>query len=137
MLEHKDIRTWPSLLKTVALGINSCYNRSTGYTPLELLFGTEFDTLKYEEIRGLESPKSYDSYLEELQYRLHFLRENAKENMEKAKTAAKTYKDKTINPLTLKEGDKVLIQNTKTILGKTDIPFLWHMCALPTVFICY
>ena len=125
LLEGQDLKKWPEKLKFIAFSINSSYNRTTGFSPIELLFGTDVSTIDTAKGSGTVVPMTtYQSYVEELKERLQYLHSTAKQNMEAAREKAKLYKDKKINPLNLKIGDLVLLKNQKPILAKTDVPFI-------------
>ena len=125
ILESKNIKKWPDMLPFISYSINSSINRTTGYSPFELLFG--LDVEKIEDLKLNYRNKNqitYSDYVEELRQKLLFLHENASENMKSAREASKTYYDKNTNQITLKVGDLVLWKNPKNILGKLDIPRL-------------
>lgn len=124
LLDGIKLEEWPKWLKYVSYSINSSYNRGTGYSPLEILYGTEFDSLNLVRTDQLKPPKEYDEYLRDLQLKFSFIWEKSRENIEKSKEAAKKNQDSNSNSLDLKVGNWVLWKNPKQILSKTDVPWL-------------
>lgn len=101
---------WDHFLRTAAHAYNNTPHSSTGFCPMELLYGfvSEIPTnLK----RKPEPNYSFDDYHNELKSKLQISFRLAKNNLLKAKQTSKDYHDRAINPLSLKVGDKVLIKN--------------------------
>lgn len=115
------IERWPDLLKFISYSINSSVNRSTGFCPLEILFGLEIDNLSDQQFNATKS-KTYNEYIENLQQRLRYIKETAEKQMVEARNISKNYRDKNTTKLNIKIDDWVLWKNPKSILGKLDFP---------------
>lgn len=118
---QKEVVKWPTLLKFISNSINASVNRTTGFCPLEILFGLDAESIEDLQINSSKS-KTYNEYLESLQERLSYIRHEAKQNMIEARNVSKNYKDRKAKKLNLKIGEWVLWKNPKSTLGKLDFP---------------
>lgn len=101
---------WDIFLRTAAHAYNNTPHSSTGFAPIELLFGfvSEIPTnLK----RKPEPVYTWDKYVSELKYKLQTSFTLARENLLKNKLVAKKRHDSTIRPVDLAVNDKVLLKN--------------------------
>lgn len=85
-------------------------NRSTGYTPNELIYGYKL-TLPTNLKRRPEPVYTYDDYLSELRYKLQKAHTLARENLIESKNNNKKYYDKKTLSVSYKIGDQVLLTN--------------------------
>lgn len=118
---QKEIMKWPELLKFISYSINASVNRTTGFCPLEILFGLDAEGIEDLQINPQKS-RTYNEYLENLQERLSHIRHTAKQSMIEARNASKNYKDLKAKKLELKANEWVLWKNPKSTLGKLDFP---------------
>jgi len=99
-----------------------CYNNtvhtSTNYTPYELVFGHKLNILVILS-RKVEPQYNYENYVFDFKRNMQQAHDIARNNLINKEQNNKRYYDKTINPLTLHVGDKVLIkeQHKKNTLG--------------------
>lgn len=101
---------WDLFLRSAAHAYNNTPHESTGFPPMELLFGfvAEIPTnLK----RKPEPIYNFNEYKSELRYKLQKSFELARKHLLKKKEVAKEYYDKKASPCHFKVGDKVLIKN--------------------------
>lgn len=102
--------SWDMYLRTAAHAYNNTPHSSTGFAPMELLFGfvSEVPTNLKRKPQPLYN---CDQYVSELRYKLQKSFNLAKENLLKTKENSKVYYDKKISPYYFKINDKVLIKN--------------------------
>lgn len=105
-----DVTLWPEIVPYAVFVINSSLNRSTGYTPHELIYGYKL-TLPTNLTRRPEPVYTYDDYLSELRYKLQKAHTLARENLLDSKIANKKNYDKKTHSVSYKIGDQVLITN--------------------------
>jgi transposase-like protein len=105
-----DPENWDTYLPMANFSHNTTVHTSTGFTPFELLYGTQA-TLPTSFYKEPEMFYDYDNYLKELKARFQRSLSLARENTTKCKTKSKIYYDKRINSAFFHEGDKVLLIN--------------------------
>ena len=114
--EGKD---WDKLLSCVLFAYRELHQESTGFSPLELLYGREvrgpLDVIKETWEADVSSRESI-SYVEGMRERLEEMTELVKENVGKAQRHQKEWFDRHARERELKVGEKVL--------GKWQGPFV-------------
>lgn len=101
---------WDNWVELAMFSYNTSKHESTGKTPFELIFGKIALTPSSFALPKVTNLQTYDDYYIKLATRLHNLRQEARENLIRAKEKSKFYYDKHINPKTFKPGDKVFIR---------------------------
>lgn len=122
---------WDNFIRTASHSYNNTIHVSTGYSPMELLFGfsSEIPTnLK----RKVEPMYNYDCYHHELRNKLQKSFEIARRNLEKAKINSKRYYDRAlnVNPMTFHIGDECMILNPAR---KSKLENPWQRCQIVEV----
>lgn len=100
---------WDELINQANFSYNTAVHEGTGYTPHELIFGTQArvpSSFRYED-----ELETYHSYLSDVFKNIHDLQETARTNLMRAKKRSKTYYDRRINPETFHTGEYVLLTN--------------------------
>lgn len=114
---NKDQNNWDIWLPYAIFTYNTSEHEATRHTPFELLFGYKAN-IPTSAQRKPEVVYNYDDYSNELKSRLQHCHEIARESLISNKHKAKTFYDKRINPLSIVEGDKVLLRNERNIPGR-------------------
>lgn len=102
--------TWSQWLQFWCFVYNTTVHSSTTYSPYELVFGKQCNlpsNLK-ENVDPLYCP---DNYALELKYRLQLAHNDAKKHLLDSKLNTKLYYDKSINPISYKNNDLILLKN--------------------------
>lgn len=91
---------------------NTSYHCSTQYSPYELVFGKKCN-LPSQIVNNdcIEPLYNADSYPLELKFRLQRAQFDAKQNLESAKFKRKLVYDETINPVSYRKDDLVLVKS--------------------------
>lgn len=106
----KDPTSWDTYLRTAAHAYNNTPHVSTGYAPMELLFGFTSDIPS--SLKNKPTPLyNYDAYYHELRYKLQTSFNIAKEKLGNAKSRSKQYYDRSANPRTFYKGQRVFMKN--------------------------
>jgi len=117
---HKTLKTylrsfvdkdneWDQLLCYAMYCYNSTIHTSTNYTPYELVFGHK-PTIPAILSRKVEPQYNYDHYVFDLKRNMQQAHEIARNNLINKKESNKRNYDKTMNPVDIHVGDKVLIK---------------------------
>lgn len=106
---HANPTSWHEHLDSAVFAYNNTINSATGYSPHELLFGYAVQ-LPDKIIKNNSPIYNYDNYKEELRFNLSKYWKIARENITIRKEKNKVYHDQSVNPISLKAGDKVLIK---------------------------
>lgn len=117
---HANPSSWHEHLDAAVFAYNNTINSATGYSPHELLFGYAVQ-LPDKIIRNNSPIYNYESYKENLRANLSKFWKLARENIAIRKEKNKNYHDKSLNPISLKIGDKVFVKK----------PFKKHKYATP------
>lgn len=99
--------TWDLYLRTAMLAYNSNIHSTTGFSPLELLFG--FKPYIPKSIDSLDL-NTYSDYIRALNHRLYYSRQKALQNIESSKERSKKYYDSHSKPITYNIGDMVYVR---------------------------
>jgi hypothetical protein len=115
---REDQTDWDEWVPFAAYTYNTSEHSSTGYTPLELVFG--HPSSLPSALKSEPSPEcNYDDYLSELKGRLQTAHHVAKKNLIACKVRSKDYYDKGTEVMNLKVGDKVLLYNETVSRGRS------------------
>lgn len=107
---ENDQTSWDTYLRTAAHAYNNTVHVSTGFAPMELLYG--FVSEIPSNLKTRPTPiYNHDAYYHELRYKLQMSYKYAREKLEKAKAKSKDYYDEHINPKVFKKGQFVWMQN--------------------------
>lgn len=107
---EKDQSNWPDFIQYIVFVINTTKNRSTGYTPHQLLYG--FQPIVPSNLKRKPEPVyTYDDFANELRYKLQKAHEIARENLVESKLNNKLYYDKKAKLDKYEVGDLILIRN--------------------------
>lgn len=101
---------WDQLLRTAAHTYNNSIHISTGFTPMELLFGYSAE-MPSSWNKEPEPLYTYDDYVQILQHKLRVIQSIARKKLFLKKTSNKTYYDRRVRPLEVKAGDSVFLRN--------------------------
>lgn len=101
---------WPSLTPYAVFVVNTSINRSTGYTPHELLYGYKLE-IPTNVKKKPEPIYAYDDYVAQLRFKLQSAHEIARQTIIATKTQNKKYYDRNTKDITYKVGDKILIKD--------------------------
>ncbi|RXN14276.1 Retrovirus-related Pol polyprotein from transposon 412 [Labeo rohita] len=131
-LPLKEKHKWPEQIQTLTFAYNATVNKTTGYAPLQLMFG-RIPKLPVDVILGqvLHDPVIVDhgSYAKTLMSYLHEAARIAQKHTEKEqKKQAKSYNRK-VKGTCLNIGDRVLLAN-KSERGKKKLADKWD----PTIY---
>lgn len=105
---NKD-REWDQWLELAMFSYNTSVHKGTKYTPDELVFGRSDRPPSSNPLINKEHIETYNDYLSKLIIKLHDIQMRARENLIETKIKSKSYYDKNINYLTLKQGDFVFL----------------------------
>lgn len=106
-----DPTSWDTYLRTAAHAYNNTTHVSTGYSPMELLFG--FISEIPSNLKRKPAPLyNHDSYYHELRYKLQTSFSIAREKLGVAKSKSKEYYDKHANPKEFVPGQFAFLKNT-------------------------
>lgn len=107
---ENQMNSWSNWLPYWCFSYNNTVHSETKYTPHELVFGKICNMPS--NLRSVVEPLyNYESYPCELKYRLQVSNKDARENLYKSKLLRKNKYDQYINPVTYKQGDRLLIRN--------------------------
>lgn len=125
-----ETRKWEDMLPLALFAIRCKVQKSTGYSPFELLFGHQPRTLLemvQEKWEGEpESAKPVVEYVSDLKTHLRKIRAIMRQNLEEAQAAQKTQYDRHAKARTLKIGDAVLLMMASSdhkMLGQWQGPY--------------
>ncbi len=116
------VANWPEFVPFAVFVINSSINRSTNYTPHELVFGYKL-ALPTNLTKTPEPIYNYDDFYSELKFKLQTAHHRAREELLKSKLTNKKQYDKNSSISEYKVGDKVLLTNEQR-LTKLHHPFI-------------
>lgn len=107
---HETPGIWAYHLKDCSLQHNISVNSATGYSPFHLIYGRDVN-IPIGILENTSVIYNYDSYVEELRYRLKRTHDIAKEHLTKRKEQNKQQYDKhvSLEPLHLEKNDLVLL----------------------------
>lgn len=118
---------------------NNTVHSATGYTPTELVFG-KITNLPSNLMESIDPIYNFDSYINELKYRLRVAWMDARDNLIGNKKEYKKIYDRRINIKEIKVNDRVLLIN---YARKTKLepyykgPFIVRAIELPNIIIDY
>ena len=117
----KNQRTWDQYLPQLAGALRASVNRSTGYTPNQMMLGREINLPAELMFGGPEraGPLDGDRYVGELQTAIEGAHRVARENLKLAQKRMKRDYDVKVRVRELKPGDLVYQLDTATIKGKS------------------
>lgn len=107
-------------MDSAVFAYNNAINSATGYSPHELIFGYAVQ-LPDKIIRNNNPIYIYENYKDELRFNLTKYWKIARENIVIRKEKNKAYHDQSLNPISLKTGDRALVKK----------PFKKHKYATP------
>lgn len=110
IMTSKCPNNWSNWVPYWTFSHNNTVHSATGYAPAELVFG-KLTNLPSNLGKSVDPIYNFDSYVNELKYRLQVAWTDAKETLLENKARYKIYYDKTCNDKMLKIGDKVLLLN--------------------------
>lgn len=121
---NKNLNDWDNHIPFAIFMYNTTPHTSTKYSPFELMFGFKAN-IPISVSKNPEVVYNYDDYYYELKYKLQSAHKFARENLINSKISNKKQFDRKTNPLKLKIGDKVLLENTtnKKLGAKFDGPY--------------
>lgn len=99
---------WHPLVYSAAFAHNATVNRTTGFAPMELVFGFRAD-VPSSFTRAAQSRNTYQGYCDKLRYRMQLAWQEARETTMSNKLKAKDHYDKQISPRQFHVGDQVLM----------------------------
>lgn len=111
---ENDPTNWDTYLRTAAHAYNNTPHLSTGFAPMELLFGFTSE-IPINLKRKPEPLYNHDSYYHELRYKLQSSFNIAKEKLGNAKSKSKQYYDKHANPKKFHKQQFVFMKNTNRL----------------------
>lgn len=99
--------TWSLYLKTAMIAYNTNIHSTTGFQPMELLFG--FKPYMPQSADTLDL-NTYTDYIRALNHRLYYSRQKALQNIQSSKERSKQHFDAHAKPVTYKVGDMVYLR---------------------------
>ena len=114
---HSD---WDRWLPYATFVFNTTPHSSTGYTPLELVFGRKPNIPGILQKETPEIQYSYDNYVKELQAHLQSSYEIVRSNLQVKKEKSREYHDRTANVPLFVVGDKVLLHDEYVRRGRSS-----------------
>lgn len=118
----KKPATWDDYVRTAAHAFNNTINESSGYTPMQLLFGFTSD-IPNNLTKAPDPVYNFDDYHFELRHKLQLSFNVARNRLMEAKERSKKYYDSNQNVRRFHIGDMVLLQNPARI-NKLDL--IWQ-----------
>lgn len=110
-----DQKDWPWSLPSVLFAYNTCENKSTKFSPFELLYGRQA-TLPNDAAITNPAAETVDTRLQKVSE----WRKKATENIQNAQSKMKEYFDKKRTDVKFKVGDKVMLYVPARKVGRTD-----------------
>lgn len=101
---------WDDWVELAMFSYNTSIHESTNRTPYELVFGKAPNIPSSHPLPKGEQLETYDDYLVKLMVRLDDLQNEARRNLEIAKTRSKHYYDKKQNAVELEAGNYVFLR---------------------------
>jgi len=108
-----DQTDWDKWIAYATFVFNTTPHSSTGFTPHELLFGRKPYIPGILQRDPREVSYNYNSYFQELQFRLQSCYEVARSKLKTKKEKGKEYYEKNTNVLLFAIGEKVLLHDEK------------------------
>lgn len=102
---------WDFSLPAAVLSINTSYNKTTGYSPFELVFGRQQVVAPAKT--AVKDTTTYDMHAQLLALQLATSHEQAVENQAVAQGVSRKYFERTHRPRSFEIGDLVLIRKRK------------------------
>ena len=116
---NRNQTDWTKYLSLVSFAYNSSKHRITQETPFTLLFGRDPPLLAEFDLKTSINYNEDFNYLEGLQQNLFYLHEKTKSLLNKANEVQEDYYNRRTKPVTLKEGQLVLLKNEVIPVGKS------------------
>ena len=121
---------WPDKLNKLMFAYNATKHTSTGYSPYYLLFGRK-PVLPVDFSLGFipsdpNEVKDYNKFTEDWKRQMEEAYSIAKENSAKSKHSSEERWKRRLIATELKEGDKVLVKDTKKFMGPGKIRANWE-----------
>lgn len=110
MQVNSQTQEWSSWIPYWCFSYNTSVHSSTKFTPYELVFGKQCN-IPSNLTTSLDPIYNFDNYAVELKYRLQKSQMDAKNNLFNSKLVRKSKYDSSINPITYKTGDQILVKN--------------------------
>lgn len=124
---QENPENWCEFLDYCAFSYNTTANKSTGFTPYELVFGKP--CIWPQEIsnsKNLSYPPTYKSYALDVKRRMKHIHELAKNSLNEQKLLRKKYFDKNFNPNPLKVQKNSLVLHRVMVKPKFKFSFPYH-----------
>ena len=106
-------KDWDKLIPYVLFAYREVPQRSTGFSPFELLYGREvrgpLDVLRESWVARERNTESVVSHVLAIRERMEQMSSLVKESLEKAQQSQKAWYDQTARDRTLNKGDMVLV----------------------------
>lgn len=110
-----DQKDWPWSLPSVLFAYNTSVNKSTKFSPFELIYGRQA-TLPLDIALSKPNSETQDKRLSKIKE----WRDRASNNLKEAQLKMKTYFDKKRTDVKFKIGDKVMLHIPARKVGRTD-----------------
>ena len=125
-------KDWKAHLPKLAFAYNATVHRSTGFSPMYLMFGREARLpldLMFQEAtvdEGVIENKDHKKFVENWHDSMKEAMELARVNMEKSADYNKRYRDKKAKIVEVNVGDKVLVRNYREKGGTGKLRSFWE-----------
>ena len=120
VMEERQTKDWSSVLPVVELGLRATVQKTTGYSPFELIFGRKPRLPQVCTFYGNMEITNYE-YLEQLKRKVRDLRLKANTEITKRKKEEADLYNKNRWNTKAKVGDKVMIKNENCLHSKRNI----------------
>ena len=132
-LSENAKKDWKSSLPKLAFAYNSTVHRSTGFSPMYLMFGREarlpldlmFQEVAVDDDAGIRD-RSHKKFVENWHESMKEAMELARANMDKAAKYNKQYHDKKAKVVEINVGDRVLVRNKREKGGTGKLKSYWE-----------
>ncbi|KAL5497626.1 hypothetical protein EMCRGX_G014134 [Ephydatia muelleri] len=123
-------KDWDKLIPYVLFAYREVPQRSTGFSPFELLYGREvrgpLDVLRESWVARERNTESVVSHVLAIRERMEQMSSLVRESLEKAQQSQKAWYDQTARDRTLNEGDLVLVllpTSSNTLIAQWQGPY--------------
>ena len=118
---NQSRKNWEDLLPAVVFSMNSSVKESLGYSPFEILYGQRpkfplSSTLPNTDLNTV--PSDMHAFLKLQQTRINLIRDEVRQNAEKAKLKMVKNANTDLKPLHVQEGDYVYLSTTSAGQGR-------------------
>ena len=113
-------KQWELVLPSVTFSINCCVNASSGYSAFEIVYGKRpvFPLALAHTVNFKDIPKDNHSYIENLNKRLSFIRDQVRENILKSQDKMENRENEKVNEIKLSVGEYVYLQKEPVGQGR-------------------